>query len=154
VANEERRQERILYRGRRRRENATRFGKLRLPAHAEVATAAHLSVSAFVLRAAAQEAESVLAERPLLSLSAEAAEAFSDALERPGRVNKRLADALGHDRSSFECGEESLDNWLKRYAGQSRRAHTAATWVIGRCGRCRRRLRVAGDDRHRSLCSA
>jgi uncharacterized protein (DUF1778 family) len=98
VANEERRQERILYRGRRRRENATRFGKLRLPAHAEVATAAHLSVSAFVLRAAAQEAESVLAERPLLSLSAEAAEAFSDALERPGRVNKRLADALGRRR--------------------------------------------------------
>jgi uncharacterized protein (DUF1778 family) len=64
----------------------------------QAAEAAHLSVSAFVLRAAAQEAESVLAERPLISLSPEAAQAFSRALERPGRVNKRLADALGRRR--------------------------------------------------------
>jgi uncharacterized protein (DUF1778 family) len=64
----------------------------------QAAAAAHLSVSAFVLRAAAQEAESVLADRPLISMSPRAARAFSDALERPGRVNKRLADALGRRR--------------------------------------------------------
>jgi uncharacterized protein (DUF1778 family) len=65
----------------------------RLLEHA--AASAHLSVSAFVLRAASQEAELVLAERPLISLDSEAAEAFRTALERPGRMNKRLAAALG-----------------------------------------------------------
>jgi len=61
----------------------------------QAAASTHLSVSAFVLRAASQEAESVLAERPLIGLSAEAADAFRTALERPGRLNKRLSDALG-----------------------------------------------------------
>ena len=42
----------------------------------------------------------------------------------------QLLDLSGHDRSSFDCGEESLDEWLKRYAGRSRRGNTAATWVI------------------------
>jgi hypothetical protein len=35
-----------------------------------------------------------------------------------------------HDRSSFDSGEPALDEWLRRYAGQNRRRHTAATWVI------------------------
>jgi uncharacterized protein (DUF1778 family) len=61
----------------------------------QAAASSHLSVSAFVLRAASQEAESVLAERPLIHLNAEAAEAFRTALERPGRINKRLSAALG-----------------------------------------------------------
>jgi uncharacterized protein (DUF1778 family) len=61
----------------------------------QAAASSHLSVSAFVLRAASQEAESVLAERPFIALNAEAAEAFRTALERPGRMNKRLASALG-----------------------------------------------------------
>jgi GNAT superfamily N-acetyltransferase len=41
-----------------------------------------------------------------------------------------LLDLQRHDRSRFACGEPVLDDWLRRYAGQSRRAHTAATWVI------------------------
>jgi GNAT superfamily N-acetyltransferase len=41
-----------------------------------------------------------------------------------------LLDVRRHDRSRFESGEPALDEWLHRYAGQSRRAHTAATWVI------------------------
>jgi uncharacterized protein (DUF1778 family) len=61
----------------------------------QAAASTRLSVSAFVLRAASQEAESVLAERPLIALDAEAAEVFRTALDRPGRMNKRLAAALG-----------------------------------------------------------
>ena len=38
--------------------------------------------------------------------------------------------AARHDRGSFDCGEPSLDEWLRRYAGQNRRGNTAATWVI------------------------
>ena len=61
----------------------------------QAAASARLSVSAFVLRAASQEAESVLAERPLIGLDAGAAEAFRSALDQPGRMNQRLAAALG-----------------------------------------------------------
>ncbi len=46
-------------------------------------------------------------------------------LRRPG-----LPDRTTHDRSRFDCGEPILDEWLQRYAGQSRRRDTAATWVI------------------------
>lgn len=42
----------------------------------------------------------------------------------------RLLDLERHDRSQFESGEPILDEWLRRYAGQSRRRDTAATWVI------------------------
>ena len=35
-----------------------------------------------------------------------------------------------HQRSEFTCGETSLDEWLRRYAGQNRRGNTAAVWVI------------------------
>lgn len=38
--------------------------------------------------------------------------------------------AAEHDRAQFQCGEASLDEWLRRYAGQNRRGNTAATWVI------------------------
>ena len=61
----------------------------------QAASSAHLSVSAFVLRAASQEAEALLAERSLIALSPEAADAFREALERPGQVNERLANVLG-----------------------------------------------------------
>lgn len=60
----------------------------------QAAEAAHLSVSAFVLHAAAQQAEDLLAERQLIALAPAAAEAFSEALSRPGVVNERLAAAL------------------------------------------------------------
>jgi GNAT superfamily N-acetyltransferase len=35
-----------------------------------------------------------------------------------------------HGRSRFDCGEPSLDEWLKKYSGQNRRGNWAATWVI------------------------
>jgi GNAT superfamily N-acetyltransferase len=39
-------------------------------------------------------------------------------------------DVRRHDRGRFDSGSPALDEWLRRYAGQSRRADTAATWVI------------------------
>ncbi len=39
-------------------------------------------------------------------------------------------DTKRHDRSDFDCGDPTLDEWLRRYAGQNRRHDTAATWVI------------------------
>ncbi len=62
------------------------------------AAAAHLSVSSFVVQAAAIRAEEVLAERSSIRLSPEAAAAFGQALERPAEVNARLAEALGRAR--------------------------------------------------------
>jgi GNAT superfamily N-acetyltransferase len=41
-----------------------------------------------------------------------------------------LLDPRQHDRAQFDSGEPVLDEWLRRYAGQSRRRDTAATWVI------------------------
>ncbi len=35
-----------------------------------------------------------------------------------------------HRRDEFASGDESLDDWLHRYAGQNRRGNTAAVWVI------------------------
>jgi uncharacterized protein (DUF1778 family) len=63
------------------------------------AAAAHLNVSAFVLQAAAARAEEVLAERPSIVLRASAAKAFNKALDEPGRVNERLAQALKRTRT-------------------------------------------------------
>jgi uncharacterized protein (DUF1778 family) len=62
------------------------------------AAAAHLNVSAFVVQAAAARAEQVLAERPSIRLSSEAAAAFTEALEEPAEVNERLARALRRKR--------------------------------------------------------
>lgn len=39
-------------------------------------------------------------------------------------------DPARHDRTGFDCGEPSLNEWLQRYASQNRRRDTAATWVI------------------------
>jgi uncharacterized protein (DUF1778 family) len=58
------------------------------------ASASHVSMSAFVLQAAEARAEELLIERQLIELSPAAAEAFSEALERPGEVNERLAAAF------------------------------------------------------------
>lgn len=63
------------------------------------AAAAHLNVSAFVLQAAATRAEEVLAERPSIRLSAQAATAFTEALAQPAQVNERLAAALHRPRT-------------------------------------------------------
>jgi uncharacterized protein (DUF1778 family) len=62
------------------------------------AASTHVSVSAFVLQAAATHAEEVLAERHTIGLHAQAAASFEDALQRPALVNERLADALGRPR--------------------------------------------------------
>ena len=52
------------------------------------AAVSHLSVSAFVLQAAATQAAHVLAERPLIELGPDAAAAFSAALDAPAGVNE------------------------------------------------------------------
>ncbi len=62
------------------------------------AAASHLNMSAFVVQAAASRAEEVLAERSSIRLSAEAAAAFTEALDRPAQVNDRLAKALRRKR--------------------------------------------------------
>jgi GNAT superfamily N-acetyltransferase len=41
-----------------------------------------------------------------------------------------LLDVGRHDRLRFASGDDALDEWLGRYAGQNRRRDTAATWVI------------------------
>jgi GNAT superfamily N-acetyltransferase len=44
-----------------------------------------------------------------------------------------LLDPSRHDRSQFSCAERAepaYADWLRRFAGQSRRANTAAVWVI------------------------
>jgi GNAT superfamily N-acetyltransferase len=46
-------------------------------------------------------------------------------LQRPALLDPRL-----HNRDPFDSGELTLDEWLRRYAGQNRRRDTAATWVI------------------------
>lgn len=62
------------------------------------ANATHQNLSAFVVQAAALHAEEVLAHRSVIRLSPDAAQAFSDALERPATVNTRLAAALDRPR--------------------------------------------------------
>jgi uncharacterized protein (DUF1778 family) len=51
-------------------------------------------VSAFVLQAASQAADNVLAERQTIHLSGDAAAVFTEALNHPARVSERLAAAL------------------------------------------------------------
>jgi GNAT superfamily N-acetyltransferase len=41
-----------------------------------------------------------------------------------------LLDTARHDRGDFNCGDPTLDEWLRRFAGQNPRGNTAATWVI------------------------
>lgn len=43
-------------------------------------------------------------------------------------VPEPLSDA--HDRSSFACGVESLDLWLRRTAPTAERRHSARTYVV------------------------
>ncbi len=62
------------------------------------AAASHLNVSAFVLQAAASRAEEVLAERQSIRLTPQAAQAFTEALDGPARVNERLAEVLKQPR--------------------------------------------------------
>lgn len=43
-------------------------------------------------------------------------------------------DSSRHDASGFDCGNEVLDRWLARYAGQSDRRDAARTFVITDAG--------------------
>lgn len=58
------------------------------------ASTSHLSLSAFVLQAARDRAAEVMADRALVALDEESADAFLAALEAPSRVNDQLLDAL------------------------------------------------------------
>ncbi|WP_250290715.1 type II toxin -antitoxin system TacA 1-like antitoxin [Frankia sp. CiP1_Cm_nod1] len=60
----------------------------------QAAAAAHLSLSAFVLQAAQQRADEVLADRALVHLPPRAAQNFLDALDRPATASPALRDAL------------------------------------------------------------
>lgn len=42
----------------------------------------------------------------------------------------QVLDTSRHNRDHFDCGEDELNTWLQRYAGQNRRRNTAATWVV------------------------
>ena len=42
--------------------------------------------------------------------------------------------AAGHDRSAFSCGHESLDHFLKHYAGQNQRTGVSRTFVAVKAG--------------------
>lgn len=64
----------------------------------QAAAAAHLSVSAFVLSAAAERAEALLAERRTVPLDSEAAAAFAASLASPATVNERLRASLKRAR--------------------------------------------------------
>jgi uncharacterized protein (DUF1778 family) len=65
----------------------------------QAAAAEHLSVSSFVLQAAALRAEEVLVQRSVIHLSPQGAEALTEALARPAAVNERLASALRRPRA-------------------------------------------------------
>ncbi|MGQ0464418.1 MAG: GNAT family N-acetyltransferase [Sporichthyaceae bacterium] len=41
-----------------------------------------------------------------------------------------LLDLGKHNRSTFDCGNAEMNQWLAQYSGQNRRGNTAATWVI------------------------
>jgi uncharacterized protein (DUF1778 family) len=60
----------------------------------QAADVAHLTVSAFVLQAAEQQAQQLLADRDIIQLSPAASKAFAEALAQPAAVNERLAAAL------------------------------------------------------------
>ena len=60
----------------------------------EAASAAHLSLTSFVLQAAAHRADEVLAERALIPLGAQAATGFIAALNAPPIANATLMKAL------------------------------------------------------------
>lgn len=49
-------------------------------------------------------------------------------MSKPTRVIERF-DPASHQVADFSCGEESLDRWFHRYAGQSERRDATRTFV-------------------------
>jgi uncharacterized protein (DUF1778 family) len=60
----------------------------------DAANEVHLNLSAFVLQAARERAENILAERELIQLAPNAAAAFAAALSRPAEINEALREVL------------------------------------------------------------
>ena len=54
-------------------------------------------------------------------------------MSSPGAATERY-DPSRHDTSEFQCGNEALDRWLVRYAGQSERRDAARTFVVTDAG--------------------
>jgi hypothetical protein len=52
----------------------------------------------------------------------------------PPRCATERFDASRHDTSQFQSGNQALDHWLLRYAGQSERRDAARTFVITDAG--------------------
>jgi hypothetical protein len=52
----------------------------------------------------------------------------------PLRAAAERFDASRHDTSQFQSGNQALDRWLVRYAGQSERRDAARTFVITDAG--------------------
>lgn len=53
----------------------------------------------------------------------------------PGLTGTERYDATRHDLTGFSFGNELLDRWLVRYAGQSQRRDAARTFVAATSGR-------------------
>jgi len=66
----------------------------------QAAAAEHLSVSAFLLRAATQRAEEVLAQRSVIHLSPQGAAALTEALARPAPSTSASLPRCGDRRRS------------------------------------------------------
>lgn len=61
-----------------------------------------------------------------------------------------VLDTDKHSRDAFDCGETTMDEWLRQYAGQNRRGNTAAVWVIADVQlrvRCYATLSMSSVDR-------
>lgn len=50
-----------------------------------------------------------------------------------GALTERY-DPARHEVAGFSCGEESLDRWLQRYAGQGERRDSTRTFVVADAG--------------------
>jgi GNAT superfamily N-acetyltransferase len=55
-------------------------------------------------------------------------------LSPPRATATERFDPARHDTSQFQSGNETLDRWLARYAGQSERRDAARTFVITHAG--------------------
>lgn len=60
----------------------------------EAAAASHLSLTAFVVQAASQQADQVLADQAVIQLSPEAAKNFLEVLDSPSDFNEVLYKAM------------------------------------------------------------
>ena len=125
--------------------------------------------SEFILESARTHAIDVLLDRRLFTLHAEQYEAFIRTLEAPPEPNEKLKAvvcgqiAMGevtrlpvaqaalmppapilpeHDLSQFDCGKIPLNDWLRRFAPQKRRARLALLCDLFK--QDRRRLLLSG----------